>query len=346
MAGMKVVVVNCDNDGNVDLNDLRSKIEVHKNCLAVLMITYPSTHGVFEDTITEICQLVHKAGGQVYMDGANLNALVGIAQPGKFGPDVCHLNLHKTFCIPHGGGGPGVGPIGVATHLVQFLPGNPFVTECGGQDSIGSISSAAWGSANILPISWAYIAMMGREGLRKATEVSILNANYIAKKLEPHYPVLYKGKNGWVAHECIIDVRSFKTSAGITVDDIAKRLIDYGFHAPTMSWPVAGTLMIEPTESESKYEIDRFIEAMISIREEIREIESGNTDKENNVLKNAPHALTHVTSDKWDHPYSREKAAYPIVGLKHKKFWSPVGRVDNAYGDRNLVCNCTGFITE
>lgn len=341
MAGLKVVVVKCDDDGNVDLTDLKNKIDDNRDHLAALMITYPSTHGVFETSISKICEWVHQAGGQVYMDGANLNALVGVAQPGKFGPDVCHLNLHKTFCIPHGGGGPGIGPIGVAPHLVQFLPGHPLVNYCGGQDSIGSISAAPWGSAGILPISWAYVAMMGREGLTEATRVAILNANYISKKLEPYYPILYKGQGGWVAHECIIDARHFKSTCGITVDDIAKRLIDYGFHAPTMSWPVAGTLMIEPTESESKAELDRFIGAMISIRQEISEIEDGKADKENNVLKNSPHCLSHMTSDDWNHPYSREKAAYPVSSLKQKKFWSPVGRVDNAYGDRNLVCGCT-----
>ena len=340
MAGMKVVVVKCDEEGNIDLQDLEQKIETHKETLAALMVTYPSTHGVFEESIRDICQRVHGAGGQVYMDGANLNALVGIAQPGEFGPDVCHLNLHKTFCIPHGGGGPGVGPIGVAPHLAQYLPGHPLVKECGGHDSIGSISAAPWGSSSILPISWGYIAMMGREGLTQATQVAILNANYLAKKLEPYYPVLYKGKEGWVAHECIIDVRKFKTSCGVSVDDIAKRLIDYGFHAPTMSWPVAGTLMIEPTESESKAEMDRFIEAMISIRQEIKDIEDGKADGENNVLKNAPHSLHHVTSNEWNHPYTREQAAYPLPTLKKRKFWAPVGRVDNAYGDRNLVCSC------
>jgi glycine dehydrogenase len=346
MAGLKVVGVQCDEDGNVDLVDLNKKIETHKSELAALMITYPSTHGVFESSIREICDQVHKAGGQVYMDGANFNALVGISQPGQFGPDVCHLNLHKTFCIPHGGGGPGVGPIGVAAHLVPHLPNHPLVSYCGGVESVGSVSAAPWGSAGILPISWAYIAMMGPQGLTKATQVAILNANYLAKKLEPHYPILYKGQGGWVAHECILDVRHFKASCGIGVDDIAKRLIDYGFHAPTMSWPVAGTLMVEPTESESKAELDRFVEAMISIRKEIKEVEAGQADTENNVLKNAPHCLAHVTADKWDHSYSREKAAYPLPSLKRKKFWSPVGRVDNVFGDRNLVCSCDGFFEE
>ncbi|MCB0389650.1 MAG: aminomethyl-transferring glycine dehydrogenase [Bdellovibrionales bacterium] len=345
MAGMKVVVVKCDDEGNIDLVDLDQKISDNKDSLAALMVTYPSTHGVFEESIREICEKVHSAGGQVYMDGANLNALVGIAQPGEFGPDVCHLNLHKTFCIPHGGGGPGIGPIGVAPHLVQFLPNHPLVKECGGHESIGAIAAAPWGSASILPISWGYMAMMGREGLTQATQVAILNANYIAKKLEPYYPILYRGKEGWVAHECIIDVRKFKTTCDISVDDIAKRLIDYGFHAPTMSWPVAGTLMIEPTESESKFEIDRFIEAMISIREEIKEVEEGTADPSNNVLKNAPHSLSHLTTDNWTHPYSREKAAYPLTNLKLRKFWAPVGRVDNAYGDRNLVCSCNDLLS-
>lgn len=340
MAGMKVVVVKCDEQGNIDLNDLNEKVTTHSKSLAALMITYPSTHGVFEESIVEICDLIHKHGGQVYMDGANLNALVGISKPNKFGPDVCHLNLHKTFCIPHGGGGPGVGPIGVASHLKEFLPTHKMVPECGPKNGIGAIASAPWGSASILPISWGYIAMMGSEGLKKATQVAILSANYIAKKLEPYYPVLYRGKNNFVAHECIIDVRQFKSSANITVDDIAKRLMDYGFHAPTMSWPVVGTLMIEPTESESLEELDLFCDAMISIRNEIKEIESGKADKQNNLLKNAPHSLNHLVNDKWDYPYGRQKAFYPKPWVKEHKFWVPVGRVDNAYGDRNLVCSC------
>lgn len=338
LAGMSVKVVACDDAGNIDFNDLKTKAEENKDRLAALMITYPSTHGVFEEGITEICKTIHDNGGQVYMDGANLNALVGIAKPGEFGPDVCHLNLHKTFCIPHGGGGPGVGPIVVAKHLTPHIPGHELVTECGPNSP--AVSAAPWGSASILPISWAYIAMMGAEGLKKATQVSILSANYIAKKLEGHYPVLYKGLNNLVAHECIIDTRPFKDSAGVTVDDIAKRLMDYGFHAPTMSWPVAGTLMIEPTESESLEELDRFCDALISIREEIKEIEEGKIDKENNVLKNAPHSISKMTSSEWDHPYSREQAAFPREWVRTRKFWVPVGRVDNAYGDRNLVCSC------
>ena len=340
MAGMKVVVVACDDQGNVDLTDLRAKADAHKDNLAALMITYPSTHGVFEETMREICEVVHSHGGQVYMDGANMNALVGVCKPGKIGADVSHLNLHKTFCIPHGGGGPGVGPIGVGEHLKEFLPTHSLVPEAGPKGGTTATTSAPWGSAGILPISWAYIALMGRDGLRQATEVAILNANYIAKKLSPHFPIVYKGKGGWIAHECIIDVRPFKESAGITVDDIAKRLMDYGFHAPTMSWPVAGTLMIEPTESESKAELDRFIDAMISIRHEIAEIESGKMNREDNALKNAPHAYSHLLAAEWKHPYSREQAAFPRPWVKERKFWVPVGRVDNAHGDKNLVCSC------
>lgn len=340
MAGMKVVVVSCDEQGNVDLNDLKTKTALHKDNLAALMITYPSTHGVFEESIREICGLIHDHGGQVYMDGANMNALVGVCKPGKIGVDVSHLNLHKTFAIPHGGGGPGVGPIGVGDHLKEFLPSHSLVPEAGPKTGIGATTSAPWGSAGVLPISWAYIAMMGRDGLKWASETAILNANYIAKKLEAHYPIVYKGRGGWIAHECILDVRDFKESAGLTVDDIAKRLMDYGFHAPTMSWPVAGTLMIEPTESESKEELDRFIDAMIAIREEIAQIERGNLSREDNMLKNAPHAYTHLLAEKWEHPYSREQAAFPRPWVKERKFWVPVGRVDNAYGDKNLVCSC------
>lgn len=340
MAGFKVVVTACDDQGNVDLADLRAKIEQHKDHLGVLMVTYPSTHGVFEEAITEICALIHQAGGQVYMDGANMNALVGVCKPGKIGADVSHLNLHKTFCIPHGGGGPGVGPIGVGEHLKPFLPKHGLTPEAGPARGISAVTSAPWGSAGILPISWSYIAMMGREGLKRSTEVAILNANYIAKRLAKHYPTLYSGKNGFVAHECIIDVRGLKDSAGVTVEDFAKRLMDYGYHAPTMSWPVAGTLMIEPTESESKEELDRFCDALIQIRQEISEIESGQADRENNVLKNSPHSYTHLLSEKWDHPYSREKAAFPLPWVKERKFWVSVGRVDNAYGDKNLVCSC------
>ena len=340
MAGMKVVVIACDDAGNVSVDDLKAKIELHRDCLACLMVTYPSTHGVFETAISEICALVHDAGGQVYVDGANLNALVGLAQPGKFGADVSHLNLHKTFCIPHGGGGPGVGPVIARAHLAPFLPNHPLDDAAGPETGPGPVSSAPFGSASILPIPWMYIRMMGGDGLTRATQIAILSANYIAKKLSPHYPILFTGKNGLVAHECIVDVRQFKESAGVTVDDIAKRLMDYGFHAPTMSWPVAGTLMIEPTESESKSELDRFIEALIQIRAEIEEIVTGKVSKDDNVLKNAPHSYAHLLSDKWAHSYGREKAAFPLSWVKENKFWVSVGRVDNAYGDRNLVCSC------
>lgn len=340
MAGMKVVVVKCDDQGNIDMNDLKEKVKTHKENLAALMVTYPSTHGVYEVTIREICEIIHDNGGQVYMDGANLNALVGISQPGEFGADVSHLNLHKTFCIPHGGGGPGVGPIGVAKHLAPYLPKHVIQKNAGPETGIGSITAAPWGSASILPISWAYIAMMGGTGLKKATQVAVLNANYIADRLKDHFPVLYKNKDGYVAHECIIDVRNFVNSASVTVDDIAKRLMDYGFHAPTMSWPVAGTLMIEPTESESKAELDRFCDAMISIRNEIKAIEDGKADKEDNVLKNAPHTINDLTDDNWSHPYSREQAVFPLEWVRERKFWPSVNRVDNAYGDRNLVCSC------
>ena len=341
MAGMKVVVVRSDSGGNVDIGDLKARAIEHKENLAALMITYPSTHGVFEEGITEICEVVHANGGQVYMDGANFNALVGLSRPGDFGPDVCHLNLHKTFCIPHGGGGPGVGPIGVREHLKPFLPGTTTVQGTGLRgDTVSAVASAPFGSASILPISWAYITMMGREGLKRATETAILNANYIAKRLEGHYPVLYKGKNGRVAHECIIDVRPLEATSGIKVEDVAKRLIDYGFHAPTMSWPVPGTLMIEPTESESKAELDRFCEAMISIRKEIADIEAGQLDKENNMLKRAPHTMMAATSDTWDRPYTRERAVFPLPWVRERKFWPAVARVNNPFGDRNLVCSC------
>ena len=335
MAGMKVVPINCDKEGNIDLKDLTKQVEEHSKNLAVAMITYPSTHGVFEPTVTKVCKIIHDHGGQVYIDGANLNAMVGLCSPGHFGGDVSHLNLHKTFCIPHGGGGPGVGPIAVAEHLKEFLPGS-----IGSNSVVGPVSATNWGSASILPISWMYIKMMGKTGLKKATEIAILNANYIAKKLEGHYEVLYKGERGLVAHECIIDVRKFKVTAEIEVEDIAKRLIDYGFHAPTMSWPVAGTLMVEPTESESKEELDRFCEAMIEIRKEIKKIESGDLDIKDNMLKNAPHTAMHVASDTWNHNYSRSDAAFPIESLRDNKYWCPVGRVDNAYGDRHLVCSC------
>ena len=339
MAGMQVVVVACDTDGNIDLKDLELKADAHRDNLAAAMITYPSTHGVFEEKIREICDIVHQSGGQVYMDGANLNALVGIGQPADIGADVCHLNLHKTFCIPHGGGGPGMGPIGVKTHLTDFLPTHPLV-PVGGDAGIGAVSAAPWGSPGILPISWAYVAMMGAQGLTAATEVAILNANYIAKRLAPHYPVLYTGKNGLVAHECIIDLRAFKKSADIDVTDVAKRLMDYGFHAPTVSWPVLGTMMIEPTESESRAELERFCDALISIREEIAEIEAGAADRADNVLKNAPHTVEMVTQSEWEHSYTRESAAFPKPWVREAKFWPAVARINEVYGDRNLMCAC------
>nr|MDJ0724710.1 aminomethyl-transferring glycine dehydrogenase [Prochloraceae cyanobacterium] len=340
MCGLKVVGVKCDRDGNIDIEDLQKKAEKYKDNLAALMVTYPSTHGVFEEKIQEICSTIHDRGGQVYLDGANMNAQVGLCRPGDYGADVCHLNLHKTFCIPHGGGGPGVGPIGVKSHLVPFLPSTSFNQD---KDSIGFISAAPTGSASILPISWMYIAMMGAEGLTEASKIAILNANYIALRLQPHYPVLFKGSSGLVAHECIIDLRPLKKRAGIEVDDIAKRLMDYGFHAPTVSWPVAGTMMIEPTESESIAELDRFCDAMIAIRQEITEIESGAIDPENNPLKNAPHTAEVVICQDWERPYSREKAAYPAPWTKEHKFWPSVSRIDNAFGDRNLVCSCEGM---
>jgi glycine dehydrogenase len=339
MAGMKVVVVKNTEAGDIDMADLEAKAKEHAADLSALMITYPSTYGVFDETIREVCAIVHQYGGQVYLDGANMNAMVGLARPGDIGADVCHLNLHKTFCIPHGGGGPGMGPIGVARHLVEFLPGNP-VVKTGGAHGVGAVSAAPWGSASILPISMMYIDMMGGPGLTEATKVAILNANYIAKRLNEHYPVLYTGKNGTVAHECIVDSRPLKTSAGVEVEDIAKRLMDYGFHAPTVSFPVAGTLMIEPTESESKAELDRFCDALISIREEIREIEMGIADRNDNPLKNAPHPLLRVAGDKWEHAYGRERAAFPAAWTRESKFWPAVGRVESAYGDRNLVCSC------
>lgn len=340
LVNMKVVVVECDDQGNVDVADLKLKAEQHKNDLAALMITYPSTHGVFEESIVEICKIVHDNGGQVYMDGANMNAQVGLCRPGTFGPDVSHLNLHKTFAIPHGGGGPGVGPIGVGAHLAPFLPMHSLTPEAGPATGISAVSSAPWGSASILPISWAYITMMGATGLKKASLVSILNANYIAKKLNAHFPVLYKGKNNLVAHECIVDVREIKKTSGIDNTDVAKRLMDFGFHAPTMSFPVVGTLMIEPTESESKHELDRFIDSMIAIRTEITAVENGKMDKENNALKNAPHTAETLVNPEWNHPYSREEAVFPLAWLKTNKYWPTVGRVDNAYGDRNLICSC------
>ncbi|MFD0904217.1 aminomethyl-transferring glycine dehydrogenase [Actinomadura sediminis] len=341
MAGMRVVVVKCDEGGNVALDDLHAKIGRHGDRLAAIMVTYPSTHGVFEETITEVCEAVHAAGGQVYVDGANLNALVGLARPGEFGSDVSHLNLHKTFCIPHGGGGPGVGPIGVREHLAPFLPNHPLRPEAGPSGTgVGPISAAPWGSAGILPISWAYIAMMGPDGLRAATEGAIIAANYLAARLAPHYPILYTGRNGLVAHECIADLRKITKETGVTAEDVAKRLIDYGFHAPTLSFPVAGTLMIEPTESEDLAELDRFCDAMIEIRREIQRVADGGYDREDNPLKNAPHTAAQLIADGWKHPYTREEAAYPLPALREGKYWPPVRRIDQAYGDRNLVCSC------
>ncbi|MGB3403918.1 MAG: aminomethyl-transferring glycine dehydrogenase [Microcoleaceae cyanobacterium] len=356
MAGMKVVAVKCDKQGNIDVTDLQTKAEKHSDNLAALMITYPSTHGVFEESIAEICDIIHNHGGQVYMDGANMNAQVGLCRPGDYGADVCHLNLHKTFCIPHGGGGPGMGPIGVQSHLIPFLPGHAVVSienevksplspplERGvgnGEEVTGAVSAAPWGSPSILVISWMYIAMMGTVGLTEATKLAILNANYMASRLQDSYPILYKGQHGLIAHECILDLRGVKKSAHIEVDDIAKRLMDYGFHAPTISWPVAGTMMVEPTESESIAELDRFCEAMISIRQEIAAIEAGEMDETDNVLKNAPHTAETLISDEWNHPYSRQQAAYPASWTKEHKFWPSVGRVNNAFGDRNFVCSC------
>ena len=339
MAGMKVVVVACDELGNVDVEDLRAKADQHKEQLAALMVTYPSTHGVFEEKIVEICELVHAAGGQIYMDGANMNAQVGVCRPGEFGVDVCHLNLHKTFCIPHGGGGPGVGPIAVAEHLKPYLPGHVVVPPYEAAEQ-GAVSAAPWGSAGILPISWMYMRLMGGAGLKRATQVAILNANYLARALGEHYKVLYTGVRGTVAHEFILDLRELTARTGITVVDIAKRLMDYGFHAPTMSWPVPGSLMIEPTESESKAELDRFIEAMVGIRQEIARIEDGTSDRDDNPLKHAPHTANVLTATEWTHPYTREEAAFPASWSRGAKFWPFVGRVDDVYGDRNLMCAC------
>ncbi|MFD8559222.1 aminomethyl-transferring glycine dehydrogenase [Streptosporangium canum] len=336
MAGMRVAVVACDDEGNVDLDDLNAKIDKHRDQLAAIMVTYPSTHGVYEETITQICERVHEAGGQVYVDGANLNALVGLAKPGEFGADVSHLNLHKTFCIPHGGGGPGVGPVAVRAHLADYLPGHPLSEG----SAVGPVSAAPYGSAGILPISWAYIRMMGTEGLTAATEQAILSANYLARRLAPHYPVLYTGRGGLVAHECIVDLRQITKETGVTVDDVAKRLVDYGFHAPTMSFPVAGTLMIEPTESEDLAELDRFCDAMIAIRGEIEKVASGAYDRVDNPLRNAPHTADCLVADEWAHPYTRTEAAYPLPSVREGKYWSPVRRIDQAYGDRNLVCSC------
>ena len=335
MVGLKVVPVECDDEGNIDIEDLKAKAVKYSANLSSLMITYPSTHGVFETSVTEVCEIIHSHGGFVYIDGANFNAMVGLCFPGSFGGDVSHLNLHKTFCIPHGGGGPGIGPIGVVEKLKDFVPS--IHNEKG---NVGPVSGTDWGSASILPISWMYIKMMGSDGLIEATKNAILNTNYIAERLKDHYDILYKGQNGLVAHECIIDIRPLKDLAGIEVEDVAKRLIDYGFHAPTMSWPVAGTLMIEPTESESLKEIDRFCEAMICIRQEIEEIATGKVSNEDNLLKNAPHTAKKLITEVWNHKYSREKAAYPVEGMHQNKYWPPIGRVDNVYGDRNLVCSC------
>jgi len=336
MAGWSIVPVGCDAQGNIDVADLRGKAEAHQEDLAALMVTYPSTHGVFEEAIAEICRIVHEHGGQVYMDGANMNAQVGLCRPGDIGADVCHINLHKTFCIPHGGGGPGMGPICVADHLIEFLPGHP-VVNLGGEDPIGAVSAAPWGSASILVVSWVYISLMGGAGLAEAAKAAILNANYMAHRLQPYFPVLYKGRNGFVAHECIVDLRQFKS---VTVEDVAKRLMDYGFHAPTISFPVPGTMMIEPTESESKEEMDRYCDALIAIHGEIQAVESGRADARDNVLKNAPHTAMAVAAGEWNHPYTREQAAFPAPWTVEHKFWPSVGRIDNVWGDRNLVCTC------
>jgi glycine dehydrogenase len=340
MAGMKVVVVGTTPTGDVDVDDLHAKIEANRDRLAALMVTYPSTHGVFETQITDICGAVHDAGGQVYVDGANLNALVGLAKPGKFGADVSHLNLHKTFCIPHGGGGPGVGPVAARAHLAPYLPNHPLDPAAGPATGPGPVSAAPYGSAGILPISWAYVRLMGAEGLTRATQLAVLNANYVAKRLQPHYPVLYTGRGGLVAHECIVDLRQITKETGVTVDDVAKRLIDYGFHAPTMSFPVAGTLMIEPTESEDLAELDRFCDAMIAIRQEIDLVAAGTWPRTDNPLQAAPHTAASVTTDAWEHPYSRGTAAFPGAVQPATKYWPPVRRIDGAYGDRNLVCSC------
>jgi glycine dehydrogenase len=339
LAGMVIVIVACDDRGNIDVDDLRAKAEGFRENLSCLMVTYPSTHGVFEDRIREICEVVHQHGGQVYMDGANMNAQVGLTSPAAIGADVCHLNLHKTFAIPHGGGGPGMGPIAVAKHLAPFLPGHP-VIPTGGAQAIGAVSAAPWGSSSILLISYGYIRMLGADGVAEATRAAMLNANYLKARLEPHYPVLYAGRNGRVAHELIFDLRPFKQRTGIDESDVAKRLMDYGFHAPTVSFPVAGTLMVEPTESEPLEELDRFCEAMIAIRREIQAVADGKSDPKDNALKNAPHTAEDVTASDWHHAYSREEAAYPVASLRVRKFWPPVSRIDNPYGDRNLMCLC------
>ncbi|MGN6788252.1 MAG: glycine dehydrogenase, partial [Rhodanobacteraceae bacterium] len=352
MCGMTVVVTKCDGNGNVDVEDIRAKAEKYADRLAAIMLTYPSTHGVFEEEIAKICEIVHQHGGQVYTDGANLNALCGVARPGRWGSDVSHLNLHKTFCIPHGGGGPGVGPCAVKSHLAPYLPRAFSLPPLAGEGARradegntgeavgGMVSAATFGSASILPISWMYITMMGREGILKATQAALLNANYLSKRLADYYPTLYTGRNGLVAHECILDVRPLEKASGVSAEDIAKRLIDFGFHAPTLSFPVAGTLMVEPTESESLHELDRFIDAMIQIREEIRAIEDGRLDREDNPLKHAPHTASAVSASEWTHAYPRELAAYPLASLKHVKYWPPVARVDNVYGDKHVFCSC------
>jgi glycine dehydrogenase len=347
MCGMTVVVTKCDGNGNVDVEDIRARAEKYADRLAAIMLTYPSTHGVFEEEIAKICEVVHQHGGQVYTDGANLNALCGVARPGRWGSDVSHLNLHKTFCIPHGGGGPGVGPCAVKAHLAPYLPRAfpplpPGEGRGEGSDLRGGgmVSAATFGSASILPISWMYITMMGREGILKATQVALLNANYLSKRLADYYPTLYTGRNGLVAHECILDIRPVEKTSGVGAEDVAKRLIDFGFHAPTLSFPVAGTLMVEPTESESRYELDRFIDAMIQIREEIRAVEDGRLDREDNPLKNAPHTAAMVSASEWTHAYPRELAAYPVEALKRIKYWPPVARVDNVYGDKHVFCTC------
>jgi glycine dehydrogenase len=342
MAGFKVVAVACDERGNIDMADLEAKATEHADALGAMMITYPSTHGVFEEEVRKACDLIHASGGQVYLDGANMNAQLGLCRPADYGADVCHLNLHKTFCIPHGGGGPGVGPVGAVEHLAPFLPGHPHLQN-GGEIAIGPVAAAPYGSPSILPISWVFIALMGAEGLKKAGQVAILNANYVAKRLEEHYPILYTGKSGLVAHEFIMDLRALKESSGVTVDDVAKRLMDFGIHAPTMSWPVIGTMMVEPTESESREELDRFCDAMIAIRREIGEIEAGRMDRDNNPLKNAPHTAEALLDAEWNRPYSREQGAYPAEWVRERKFWPAVGRIDNVYGDRNLVCCCGQF---
>jgi glycine dehydrogenase len=340
MVGMQVVIVACDAKGNVDLDDLCAKAAHYQDTLAALMLTYPSTHGVFEEEVKRICAVIHAHGGQVYMDGANLNAQVGLMRPGDIGADVSHTNLHKTFCIPHGGGGPGMGPIGVKAHLVPHLPNHAVITLAGAAPGNSAVAAAPWGSASILPIAWMYLRMMGASGLKRATQIAMLNANYVAHKLAPHYPVLYTGKQGLVAHECIIDLRPLKQASGISESDVAKRLMDFGFHAPTMSFPVPGTLMIEPTESESKAELDRFIEAMIAIRHEIAAVQATPSAAHDNPLVNAPHTLADITTDDWQHPYPRSQAVFPLPWLRDNKYWPPVNRIDNAYGDRNLVCSC------